>query len=158
MLKEDRRLRFPKKRILIGLIAIAALIVVILGGFFWQYISASVTESESTVKSFIYALNNYDTNASWELMSPTLQKAYGTMGSFNETVLSGLRQSGWHAEFENTITVKGNFTFPGSLIPNSACIVTLLRITENGLAPYNKTYTFELVKPLGWKIDKWLAV
>jgi hypothetical protein len=121
---------------------------------FWEYLSASVTESEETVRSFVQALDHYDANTTWGMMSTALQETYGTKESYNNTVLSGLRQTGWHAETMN-MTVKANFTLPGSQVNNSAYIVASLRITESGLAPTNQTYSFELAKPSEWRIDKW---
>ena len=154
MLRMAPRLRFPYRKVFFGLVLVAVVILAVFGVLFWEYLSASVTESEEAVRSFVQALDHYDANATWGLMSTALQESYGTMESFNNTVLRGLRQSGWHAETMN-MTVKANFTLPGSMVHNSAYIVASLLITESGLAPTNQTYSFELVKPSGWRIDKW---
>jgi hypothetical protein len=154
MLGMAPRLRFLDRKVFLGLVLVAVVILAVFGVLFWEYLSASVTESEEAVRSFVQALDHYDANATWGLMSTALQESYGTMESFNNTVLSGLRQSGWHAETMN-MAVKANFTLPGSQVNNSAYIVASLRITESGLAPANQTYSFELVKPSVWKIDKW---
>jgi predicted negative regulator of RcsB-dependent stress response len=147
-------LRFSDRKVFLGLVLMAVVILAVFGVVFWEYLSASVTESEEAVRSFVQALDHYDANATWGLMSTALQESYGTMESFNSTVLGGLRQSGWHAETMN-MTVKANFTLPGSMVQNSAYIVASLRIAESGLAPTNQTYSFELIKPSRWRIDKW---
>jgi hypothetical protein len=157
MLEKAPRLRFPDRKVFLGLVLVAVAVLAVFGVLFWeywQYLSTSAAESEEAVRSFVQALDHYDANATWGLMNTALQESYGTMESFNNTALSGLRQSGWHAETMN-MTVEANFTLPGNLVHNSAYIVASLRITENGLAPTNQTYSFELAKPSEWRIDKW---
>jgi hypothetical protein len=123
----------------------------------WQGVDTSVAESENTVNSFIAALNNYDANTAWNLMSPALQTSYGTMQNFNDTVIGVLRQSGWHAQLLSVLSIEGNFTLPSSLVRSSAQIKTQLKVTQNGV-PTNVTYVFELVKPSEWRINNKLTL
>jgi hypothetical protein len=115
----------------------------------WQSVDTSVAESEDTMNSFIYALNNYDANTAWSLMSPALQTSYGTIYDFNDTVITVLRQSAWHAQVLSVISINGDFTLPGSIVRSSAHIKTQLQVTRNGVLT-NVTYTFDLVKPSEW--------
>jgi hypothetical protein len=123
----------------------------------WQGVDTSVAESENTVNSFIAALNNYDDNTAWNLMSPALQTSYGTMQNFNDTVIGVLRESGWHAQLLSVLSIEGNFTLPSSLVRSSAQIKTQSKVTRNGVST-NVTCIFELVKPSEWRINNKLTI
>jgi len=142
---------FSRKKILT--IAIVVVAVVAVAGFLlWQFLIPSFAEVENSIRSFITALNNYDADASWVLMSPTLQADYGTKQDFNSSILNGFKQSSWHAELtgisERSIETRDGVT--------RARFVCTLRITEAGFGTYDETYTFKLVKIVDqWKIDDW---
>jgi hypothetical protein len=119
----------------------------------WQYMQTAPADAENTMKSFINALNSYDTDAAWSLMSPALQTSYVTIQNFNGTVVSELQQIGWHAQLLSVTRVWGDFTLPGSLVPNSAHIVAQFQVTQNGMPLTSKSYTFDLVKPSEWRIN-----
>lgn len=141
-----------KKKILI--IAIIVSVAAVAGFYLWQSFTVSFAEVENTIRSFITALDNYDADASWALMSPGLQDFYGTKGDFNSSILDGFRQSGWHAEL-TSISSQSIETKAGR---TTARFVVTLQITETGFGTYGETYTFKLVKTGDqWKIDDWLV-
>ena len=142
-----------RKKILI--IAIVAVVAVVAAGIYlWQSLSPSFAEAENTIKSFIAALNDYDLDASWALMSPDLQASYGSSARFNSIILSGFKQSEWEASLTN-ISSRSIETVNGV---STARLVCTLQITERGMNAYSETYTFRLVK-IGdqWKINDWLV-
>jgi hypothetical protein len=140
-----------KKKVIIVAIVIIAVVVVAVGVYLWQSLSASFAEVEDTIKSFLVALNDYDADASWALMSPTLQSSYGTKEDFKSDFLDGLEQSSWHAEL-TSVSSKSIETRDGT---TTACFVVTLQITEADVGTYGETYTFKLVKIVDqWKIDE----
>jgi len=139
-----------RKKAFIAIVVVA--IVAVAGFFLWQTFSGSYGEVENTIRSFIAALNNYDADASWALMSPTLQAFYGTKESFNGSIISGFRQFSWHAELtgisSKSIETKNSMTI--------ARFVVTLQISQAGFSTYSDAYTFKLVKIEGqWKISDW---
>lgn len=142
-----------KKKILIAAI-IVVVAVAAAGIYLWQSLSPSFAEAEITIKSFIAALNDYDLDASWVLMSPDLQASYGSKADFNSTVLSGFKQSEWEASLTN---ISGRSIETVNAI-SMARLVCTLQITERGMNAYGETYSFKLVK-IGdqWKINDWLV-
>ena len=138
-----------KKQILI--IAIVITLVAVIGTQIWQSFDVSFAEVENTIRSFITALNIYDTDASWGLMSPTLQASYGTKEDFN-AFLIGCSQGSWHVALTG-ISTRSIETKDG--ITTARFIVTL-QISEIGHGMTREDYTFKLVK-IGdeWKIDDW---
>lgn len=142
-----------KKKILAIAIVVVAVVAVV-GIYFWQSLSVSFAEVENTIKSFNAALNNYDVDACWALMSTDLQDSYGTKSDFNSSILDGLKQSEWQALL-TSISSKSIETING--VTRARFVVTL-QITEAGMGARGETYTFKLVK-IGdqWKIDDWLV-
>jgi len=142
-----------KKKIVVMAIVIAV-VAVVAGFYLWQFFSVSFAEVENAITSFITALNNYDADASWALMSPELQHFYGTKEDFNSSILDGFRQSGWHAE----LTGFGSKSIETKDGRTTARFIVTLQITETDFGTYGETYTFKLVK-MGdqWKIDDWLV-
>jgi len=47
-------------------------VVAVAGIFVWRFMESSFAEVENAIKSFVSALNNYDADACWDLMSPSL--------------------------------------------------------------------------------------
>lgn len=143
-----------KKKILVIVVVVIAVVAVVGGVYLWQSLSASFAEVEDGIKSFLTALNNYDLNASWALMSPDLQDYYGSKADFNSSILDGFKQSGWQASL-TSISSKSIETTNGV---TTARFVVTLQITETDMDAYSETYTFKLVK-IGdqWKIDDWLV-
>jgi hypothetical protein len=123
----------------------------------WRDVDASMAESEKTMSSFVAALSNHDAAAAWSLMSPALQASYGTKENFSDTVITELREYGWHAQVLSVISIGGDFTLPGSLIQSSARIRARLQITQRGVFS-NETHTFDLVKPSEWRINSMPAI
>jgi len=140
-----------KKILAVGIVVVA--IVVIVGGvYLWRSISASFAEVETTVRSFITALNNYDADASWALMSSNMQDFYGTKADFQSSILDGFNQSGWQASITG-IPSKEITTRNGV---SAARFVVTLRITETDFGSSDETDTFFLIKTGNqWKIDDW---
>jgi len=142
-----------KKKIFVIAIVVVAVVAVV-GIYFWQSLSASFAEVENTIKSFNTALNNYDVDASWALMSTDLQDFYGTKADFNSSILDGLKQSEWQALL-TSISSKSIETINGV---TRAHFVVTLQITEAGMDARGETYTFKLIKTGNqWKIDDWLV-
>ena len=139
------------KKILIA-VPVIIIVAVIAGILVWRFMETSFTEVEDAIQSFISALNNYDADASWDLMSPTLRSFYGTKEDFNSSVLDGLRQSGWHAELTG-ISSKSIETKEGR---TTAKFIVSLEITETDFGQYTDIYTFDLVKIEDkWLIENW---
>jgi len=140
-----------KKKILIVAIVVVAVVAVV-GVVLWQSMSASFAEVESAIKSSLTALDNYDVDASWALMSSDLQSFYGSKEDFNSSILDGLKQAGWQALL-TSISSRSIETTNG--VTTASFIVTL-QITETGIGARGETYTFKLIK-IGdqWKIDDW---
>jgi len=142
-----------KKKILIIAIVVVVAVVAVAGVYLMQSFTASFAEVEDAIKSYITALNNYDLDASWALMSTSLQDFYGSKAEFNSSILSGLEESGWQALLTN-ISTKEISTINGV---TTARFVVTLQITETGLGARGETYTFKLLKTGNqWKIDDWL--
>lgn len=144
------------------IIAIAIIaVVVIISIYVWQSAPA-FAEVEKVINSFIDALNNYDADAAWALMSPGLQSSYKTKANFNSSVLEALKEDFWHVSeirvSNRSVETRNNVT--------TACFIVTLRVLCYD--PYRQhydlptvdlcdlTYTFKLVK-IGyqWKIDDW---
>lgn len=112
--------------------------------------SPSFAEVESTIKSFLTALNNYDVDSPWALMSLDLQDSYGSKADFNSSILSGLKQAGWQALL-TSVNCRSIETRNGV---TTARFIGMLQITEEGMGARGETYTFKLVKIANqWKID-----
>jgi len=141
-----------KKILIIAIVVVVA--VAAAGIYLWQSLSPSFAEAENTTKSFIAALNDYDLDGSWALMSPDLQASYGSKARFNSTILSGFKQSGWEASLTN-IGSRSIETVNGV---STTRLVCTLQITEGGMNAYGETYSFKLVKiGVQWKINDWLV-
>jgi len=142
-----------KKQILI--IAIVITLVAVIGTQIWQSFDVSFAEVENTIRSFITALNIYDTDASWGLMSPTLQASYGTKEDFN-AFLIGCSQGSWHVALTGistrSIETKDGITTARFLV--TLQIMEIETIAYHGIG--RDICTFKLVK-IGdeWKIDDW---
>jgi L-asparagine transporter-like permease len=148
------------KRAKIIAIAIIA-VVVIVSIYVWQSAPA-FPEAEKATNSFIDALNKYDADAAWALMSSGLQSSYKSKANFDSSVLEGLRESFWHVSGtsvnDRSVETSNNLT--------TACFIVLLKVFY--YEPYGRhyglpttglsdmTYTFKLVK-IGdqWQIDDW---
>mgnify|MGYP001119853311 CR=1 FL=1 len=142
------------------IIAIIA-VVVIVSIYIWQSAPA-FAEVEKVVNSFVDALNKYDADAAWALMSPGLQSFYESKANFNSSVLEVLKENFWHVSGmsvnDRSVETRNNLT--------TACFIVFLKVfcyepyrqhyglPGTGLA--DVTYTFKLVK-IGdqWKIDDW---
>ena len=139
------------KKILIAVPVIIA-VVAVAGIFVWRFMESSFAEVENAIKSFVSALNNYDADACWDLMSPSLRSFYGTKEDFNSSILDGLRQSSWHAELVG-ISSKSIETKSGR---TTAKFIVSLEISESSFDQYTDTYTFDLVKIEDkWLIENW---
>jgi len=144
-------LALVSKKILIA-VPVIIVAVAVTGIFVWRFMESSFAEVQDVIESFISALNDYDADACWSLMSPNLRSSYGTKGDFNSSILDGLRQSSWHAELAG-ISSKSIETKSGR---TTAKFIVSLEISESDFGQYTDTYTFDLVKIEGkWLIENW---
>ena len=140
-----------RKKIL-ALVVVVTAVVAIAAVFLWQLMSASFAEVETAITSYINAVNNYDADASWELMSPDLQLSYTSKENFNSSILDGLKQTSWQASLASisskSVEINNGVT--------TAHFIVTLQINETGYSPWHENYTFDLIK-IGnqWKIDNW---
>ena len=71
------------KKILIA-VPVIIVVVAVAGIFVWRFMGSSFAEVEDAIKSFVSALNDYDADACWDLMSPSLRSFYGTKRGFQQ--------------------------------------------------------------------------
>jgi len=109
---------------------------------------------ENTIRAYLDALNSYDVDAGWALMSPKM-KDYIGYEAF-ESLVRDFEQRGWQAEI-NEITDR---SFLGREIKRTWQFTLTAEITETeGI--YTETWTFLVVNvgpsafSVEWKIDDW---
>jgi hypothetical protein len=167
-LKNRPKKFFTRRNVL--LIFVGVIIALLLsGGLVFFLVSTNlfplsnpVNQAQSTMKTFIDALNDYNATAAWDIMSPNMQASYGTVQNFTDSYVSQLQQSGWHAQLLDIKNAGGTIAVY-ILIPfqDSYRIVADTRITQNNSTVTKaqtfdlKTYVFKNFQPSGWKIDNW---
>ena len=118
-------------------------------------------QAQDTVNAYINALNDYNAAAAWSLMSPSIQASYGTLENFNDSFVSQLQASGWHAQIIKNVADYGTVAFYSFVpIQDSLTVVEELGIARNNLSltagtfTFNvKTYAYSHNQPTDWKVD-----
>lgn len=147
--KSRRRLRIA---LIIGIIAI---IIVIIGlvGIQIQRGSEKIAV-ENTIRDYLEALNSYDVDAAWALMSPRLKEYMGNEAF--ESLVHDFEQRGWQAEIEE-ITDR---SFLGAEEKRTWKFTLIAETTETE-GTHTETWTFLIVNvgphafSVEWKIDDW---
>ena len=138
--------------IVIAIVVIIAVVGVAVAFYILSSLNASFGEAENSINSFLSSVNNYDVEASWNLMSSDLQAFYGSRSDWNSSILDGLKQANWQATLKQ-VSSKSIETNNGV---TTATYVVTLQIDELGEDTRDETYTFNLVKTGDqWKIDDW---
>jgi hypothetical protein len=118
-------------------------------------------QAQDTLNSYVNALNDHNTTAAWNLLSPSVQSLYQSIENFNESVMIPLQQSGWHAQINDDNSGYGTIaTFFPIPMQDVWTIIANLGITHNNstaiyrTVSFNlKTYTFSHYQPSNWKIN-----
>ena len=121
----------------------------------WQSITGSFEEAEDTIDDYINALNSYDVNEAWKLMSSTWRNSR-SYSEFEEFVQK-LESSQWKASMKS-ISSRSIETENDRV---TATFEMTAKITETapivGTKIYTEKWVFNLVKVNDrWMINEWL--
>jgi hypothetical protein len=164
---EYKQKKFFNKRS-IFVISVSIIVALVVSGivFFSFFINLfSLTdqpkEAQNTVNAYINALNGYNATAAWNLLSPSMQASYGTIKNFNESFVTQLKESGWHAQINTNVFEYGTIAeFSLISLQNSATVNANIGIMKSNSTVTNVRFTFDLktyayshYQPSDWKIN-----